>query len=952
MKAKLLISFLLALLTVSVWGQQITEQQAKERVLQFLSDNASTKARGLSQNLQMEAAKMEAQSIYAFNLEGGGYIIASGDSRALPVLGYSNKGSIDWDRMPANMRYWLKQYDEATKTLGKNKNFRNGNSIFAKAKTRASRAAIAPLIKTTWDQGEPYWDNVPLYDGADITQVGNPNPTGCVATAMAQVMNYWQWPKASPALPAYDQETAYEGKEKIWNHPALPAVTFDWTNMLDTYKEWDPYAGQWNILGTEAQRSAVATLMQYCGQSVYMDYSPTFSGSMTQYVSEALAKYFCYDGGVRTEARVKYTIDEWEDLLYDELAGGRPVIYGGAADDSGHEFVCDGYDGAGLYHINWGWSGSGDGYFSLSLLNPYNNESYGSSSSSIGFCITQDMIIGCHPAPEGTAPTIIPPSVYLIEESPFDITAGDGTVKVNLCVDTHGRQVTCDYGLGTLGEDGSLTPLFTGKLDEFVPYTLYYFLPVTVDKKNPIFSTGEFVMLYPMVKLSGGEWQLVGSLDDFIFAGIDKQQGLTFAYYTADIEITNAKMTGGYGRVGTQSQISFTIKNVDNVELHSPILMVPRYYGNIDPSKITGDTPFEWGDWYSSAVYLHPAETADVPFSFKPMDSGTIICDLYSPRGTYMGSIDYKMDDVIGCYDDFVRNDSYLDADYIYTRDYQHVSYTEGDELRPGHYTWHVCFTDNNAPGKPNGRPSENIYAYGAIRDIASNQINKQEFTEEVIDYLTKLPTNGGDGTWQFTFDLDLDIRLGGFYAVRSYFNEFIDMEKDDYIMSSWAGDDFVVYDDAAIHVVGDTILTSGQELNLELQLNTGFPYDASQFTGSEQGRWTLYYVQDDGTLVEQQAKKWSLGFDNSNPNKALASSVTLTGAIADGHYILRIDSDWDELGTRDVNLFVGTTGINSVSTNAKAANGPYTDLQGRRHDVLPARKGIYINNGRKVVVK
>ena len=106
---KRILLLVLTCLAISVWGQQISEQQAKERVLQFLNDNAPAKARGLS--ARMEAAKVEAQSIYAFNVEGGGYIIASGDSRALPLLGYSDKGTIDWDHMPDNMRYWLKQYD-------------------------------------------------------------------------------------------------------------------------------------------------------------------------------------------------------------------------------------------------------------------------------------------------------------------------------------------------------------------------------------------------------------------------------------------------------------------------------------------------------------------------------------------------------------------------------------------------------------------------------------------------------------------------------------------------------------------------------------------------------------------------------------------------------------------------------------------------------------------------
>lgn len=951
MKRSLVLSFLLALLTVSVWAQQISEQQARERVIQFLSDNTSATTRGLHErDGQMETAKVEVKSIYAFNLEGGGYIIASGDKRALPVLGYSDTGTIDWDRMPDNMRAWLKQYDEAMKTLGKNKTFRDGNSIFAKGKTRAAWAAIKPLMKTEWYQDAPYSDKCPLYDGADESLVGQPCPTGCVATAMAQVMNYHQWPKSSPEIPAYDQATAYAGKEKIWTHPALPAVTFDWDNMIENYEKRNPKTGRWEVVGTDVQKEAVATLMQYCGQSVYMDYHPESSNSLGQYVAEALAKYFCYDGGVRNVARVKYTIDEWEELLYGELDEGRPVLYGGASDDGGHEFVCDGYDGAGLYHINWGWGGSGDGYFSLSVLNPYDNTSTGSSSSGLGYCMFQDMVVGVKPAPEGTASTIIPPGVYLYEATPFDINVGTDSVRVNLSVDTYGRRVTFDYAIGTRGDDGTLTPLFTDKFDKDVKLSSYYFRTLKIDRKNAVFADGQTVKLYPMVKLKDGDWELPGTIYNYIYAALGKD-GLEFALDIPDITITDAKFTKATGRAGMQSEFTLTITNNDSIDFRHQLAFCAGYYGNIDPSKVEEDTPVSWGDWFSSVAYIRPGETVDVPFSFTPMDTGLLAVFLYSSDGGYLGDIYYEMNDTIGCYDEFVRNDSYLDVDYVYTRDYQQASYNEDDELRPGHYTWHVSFADNNAAGHPYGRPSDKIYCYGALRDINSQQISKQKFTDEAIDYLTKLPANGGKGDWKFEFDVDLDIRLGGIYATRSYFCENLDEKGKDAIMSAWAGDDFIVYDNPGIHVAGDTILASGTKLDLEIEINTGYPYDPEQFTGNEQARGTLYLVKDDGTLDEQKTVKWKLDFDDRNPDKALASTYALKGDITDGHYILRIESDWADLGSRDVNLYVGTSGINGVSRATTTVEGPYTDLQGRRHEVRPPRKGIYVRNKRKVVV-
>ncbi len=150
---RLLSLLVLVLMTASVSAQLISEEQARERALKYLTSNGAAKARGMDVTPDRKAttAKTDAKSIYAFNLEGGGYMIASGDSRALPVLGYSATGAIDWDRMPDNMRAWLKSYDQAMATLGNTKAFTDGVSRRG-LKTRAPREAIAPLLKTQWDQ--------------------------------------------------------------------------------------------------------------------------------------------------------------------------------------------------------------------------------------------------------------------------------------------------------------------------------------------------------------------------------------------------------------------------------------------------------------------------------------------------------------------------------------------------------------------------------------------------------------------------------------------------------------------------------------------------------------------------------------------------------------------------------------------------------------------------------
>ena len=269
---------------VTLFAQQLTEQQAMARALQYMNSNRSSAnarrmaAPALRGSKALTPAPTEATKIYAFNIDGGGFVIASGDQRTLPVLGYSTTGSIDWSRMPENMRSWLKHYDEAIATLGNRTDFEDGEQTVtpsygqatttAQPSRRAGRVAVEPLVKTHWDQGEPYWNQVPTYQGADPSLLGKQCYVGCVATAMAQVMNYWQWPKTVPdGVPAYDFIDAYNKVTKTWHLGALPPTRFDWDNMADDYYYLDAGKKQ-RLETTEAQDEAVATLMRYCGQSV------------------------------------------------------------------------------------------------------------------------------------------------------------------------------------------------------------------------------------------------------------------------------------------------------------------------------------------------------------------------------------------------------------------------------------------------------------------------------------------------------------------------------------------------------------------------------------------------------------------------------------------------------------------------------------------------------------
>lgn len=208
-----------------------------------------------------------------------------------------------------------------------------------------SREDIAPLIKTRWGQGVPYNLLCPTIGGLHCQ-------TGCVATAMAQIMNFYQFPALSEGIPAY--QTASVSVD------SLPPVAFDWAHMLDQY----------NSTASVAEQEAVAQLMQYCGAAVQMDYGVGSSAAWEGDAARALVRYFGYAPSVHEIFRNMYGRTAWENLLYKELSAGYPVFYSGMPSGYLHQFVCDGYK-EGKFHFNLAWQFSQDGYYSLSAIDRY-----------------------------------------------------------------------------------------------------------------------------------------------------------------------------------------------------------------------------------------------------------------------------------------------------------------------------------------------------------------------------------------------------------------------------------------------------------------------------------------------------------------------------------------------------------------------------------------------------
>ena len=304
---------------------------------------------------------------YIFNTSET-YIIVAGDDRAEQVLAYGDS-PLDMNDIPEGMRYWLDCYKQELEYLQAHPDLQVEQPRRAPARSAAS---VEPLLKTLWSQSAPYYNQCPTSGGQHCV-------TGCAATSLSMILNYWRFPDGpTPAIESYRTSSL-----NMYVN-GLEPTTFDWDNILDRY--WGNYS--------TTQANAVAWLMRYVGQAEHMDYTPSASGVQAEDIIRAV-RVFGFDEDATMVYRDHYSDEQWAAMIQEELEHGRPLEYCGYSAMSGHAFNLDGYDADNdKYHINWGWGGSANGYCALSAFKG------GGSSYNIG----QLMIIGLEPP--ATVPTI------------------------------------------------------------------------------------------------------------------------------------------------------------------------------------------------------------------------------------------------------------------------------------------------------------------------------------------------------------------------------------------------------------------------------------------------------------------------------------------------------------------------------------------------------------------
>lgn len=430
MNRRLFVFAMVMLSVTSLVAKDRTEKEMKALAVGMLQTASMSRGTGRTAGDVSEISSTDTYVIYG-NADDG-FVVVSRDDAFPAILAYSSS-EYPVNRVPDGLKWWT---DMADMVMKANIPFQ----IEAKKKK-----AVEPLVESKWDQFAPFYLQTPTYDeGGEKKHY----PTGCLATAMAQVINYHQYPAKGTGGSAY----FVTGK-------TLPVIVdfsqtnYEYNNMLADY------LGDYS----EAQGNAVATLMYHCGAAVEMTYDKTGSGAYPYKGCKALRKYFCY-GKSMLYSRDYIPSEMWDSVLYGELQKGHPVIFG-ATDpkNGGHAFVIDGNDEDGLLHVNWGWSGDGNGYYDMALLNPA-KYSFTKNQNFISVRKTDDEEVAIRPmwsllydfvvkqADNGKKLSVACNGFYNLDAKDFTgkigIIADDGSQKTVLDSDDITKPMTYGYGTG------------------------------------------------------------------------------------------------------------------------------------------------------------------------------------------------------------------------------------------------------------------------------------------------------------------------------------------------------------------------------------------------------------------------------------------------------------------------------------------------------------------------
>lgn len=489
----------MAMVAIPALAQQLTPEEAMMRVKKMSGTMQAKATKSHTRKLVytmkaavngMTSAPESNDNLFYVFSDNRSFVIAGADEKLPALIAYSNSSAFSADSIPDNLRYWLDDYQmKMSAALAKD--------VTITSSTAMGTPVVKPLVTAKWAQGKPF--------NNDCNDTGKPSVTGCAATAMAQIMYYHKWPIQGTGSNSYSYDFSSVGT--ITPSVDFSTHTYNWSNMQDAYGVYvDEESGKtMKASYTDAQAADIACLLHDCGVSVNMKYRGNASSAVSGKEAYALATYFGYDPGITYLLRKSFNDEEWTQMIRTELDAKRPVIYGGVnKNKKGHGFICDGYDDAGYYHINWGWQGKANGYYLMVGTNALNPNSSGIED--VGYTESNDMIIGIQKAQAGSSY-----NYFMYCTKPFTVDESEipsntsikinggffngSIVETNLELGMRFKHTTADYSLDVYN--------FSAKLKTGRGYNSYS-CPTSNLRYN-----GEYEV-YPIYRVKGTtEWKVM-----------------------------------------------------------------------------------------------------------------------------------------------------------------------------------------------------------------------------------------------------------------------------------------------------------------------------------------------------------------------------------------------------------------------------------------------------------
>ena len=548
---------------------------------------------------KVSAGIVETPYFYVFNNDNDqGFVIVSGDDRTKPIIGYSDKGHFDMDLVNEYDGSLFSVFKEEIDMMDKNGNYPK----YVNKTSTPTTYPVRPLLTTEWNQEAPFNANIPKKSGQNCM-------VGCCAVSFAQLVYYYRSrldAKLSVAIPGYTASSV--------TAPTIPAGTaFNWNNMCEVADGTQ----------TSTQMANTSKFLSYCAiafKSVFGLEVTTASANSTLSIANKYFKFTSSNTGF--VSRSGYSYDRWKQMMLDELYQGRPIPYiANASSSIGHYFIVDGFDGNDFFHVNWGWGGYCNGFFSLSVLNsdlPDNIDAYVGEKS---YLTNTKALFDLQPIKgynNEVDNTILKATV----------SSASGTSAAVQFVNLNSKTESYYLGLGYLDANGNIQLLKQNGTSpvsiESNKYVVAKFTLAASDFTALKLAKGTY-KLFPICKMKGtDEWEICDRVVDsnYIKAVYSSTVALSIATSNTELSISEISFTGS--RIAGQSQpVVVSVKN--NGE---------DFYGYV---SLYASTTTSMGSKKSTAlIYVPSGKTTNVLLSFKPGTAGTY--NVWAVAGSTQGS--------------------------------------------------------------------------------------------------------------------------------------------------------------------------------------------------------------------------------------------------------------------------------------------------------------------------